>query len=46
MPNAGPGWTESSADAGDLQVFTQDVGGALATLLVDPEVQTNTDLVA
>ncbi len=39
---AGP--TAASPDG--FQVFTQDVGGTLATLLVDPDVQTNPDLVA
>jgi hypothetical protein len=29
-----------------LQAFTQDLGGTLATLLVDPDVQVNPDAVA
>jgi hypothetical protein len=29
-----------------LQVFTQDLGGTLATLLVDPDVQVDPDVVA
>jgi hypothetical protein len=43
--DAGPGWTPDDHSNG-LQVFTQDVGGTLATLLVEPDVQTNADLVA
>ena len=43
--DAGAGWTDGGVADG-LQVFTQDVGGTLATLLVDPDVQTNPDLVA
>jgi hypothetical protein len=44
--DAGAGWTGGGIDADGFQVFTQDVGGTLATLLVDPDVQTNADLVA
>jgi hypothetical protein len=43
--DAGAGWTDGGIADG-LQVFTQDVGGTLATLVVDPDVQTNADLVA
>ena len=31
---AGPGWNDGGTDAAGLQVFTQDVGGTMATLLV------------
>jgi hypothetical protein len=44
--NAGVGWTDSGTNAAGSQVFTQDVGGAVATLLVEPGVQTNPDGVA
>jgi hypothetical protein len=35
---AGGGWNDGGTDSGGLQVFTQDLGGTLATLLVDPDV--------
>jgi hypothetical protein len=43
--DAGAGWTDGGIADG-LQVYTQDVGGTLATLLVGPDVQTNADLIA
>jgi hypothetical protein len=43
---AGAGWTGGGINADGLHGFTQDVGGAVATLLVDPDVPTNRDLVA
>ena len=44
--SAGPGWTDGGTDVAGLQTFTQDVGGTMATLLVQPDVQTNPDVVA
>ena len=44
--DAGAGWSEGGTSPAGLQVFTQDVGGMLATLLVEPDVQANPDLVA
>ena len=44
--DAGAGWTDGGSNAAGLQVFAQDVGGTLATLLVEPDVQANPDLVA
>ncbi len=36
--SAGPGWTDGGTDVAGLQTFTQDVGGTMATLLVQPDV--------
>jgi hypothetical protein len=44
--DAGSGWTDGGADPAGLQAFTQDVGGTLATLLVEPDLQTNPDVLA
>lgn len=44
--DAGAGWTGGDVNAEQLEVFTQDFSGTLATLLVEPDVQTNPDLVA
>jgi Ca2+-binding RTX toxin-like protein len=44
--DAGSGWTDGGLDAEGLQVYTQNVGDVMATLLVHPDVQTNLDIVA
>jgi Ca2+-binding RTX toxin-like protein len=43
---AGPGWADGGTDAAGLRVFTQDVSGTMATLVVQPDVQTNPEVVA
>lgn len=43
---AGTGWTDAGFDGGGNHIYTQDVGGALATLLLDPDIAPNADLIA
>ena len=43
---AGMGWTDGGIDGNGYQIFTQTVGGSLATLLVDPDIAVNPDVLA
>jgi hypothetical protein len=42
--NAGTGWTDGGLDGNGNHVYTQDVSGDLATLLLDPDVTPNGDI--
>lgn len=42
---AGTGWTDGGFDGDGNQIYTQDVGGRTATLLVDPDITANGDIV-
>ncbi len=43
---AGTGWTDAGFDGSGNHIYTQDVGGTLATLLLDPDVAANADIIA
>ena len=40
------GWTDAGFDGSGNHIYTQDVGGTLATLLLDPDVTANADIIA
>ncbi len=40
----GTGWTDSGFDGGGNHIYTQMVGASLATLVVDPDVAVNPDI--
>ena len=42
--NAGTGWTDSATAADGSHVYTQSVGGSLATLIVQAGVAVNSDI--
>ena len=42
--NAGTGWADGGLDGDGNRIFTQWSGGDLATLLIDPDVNVNTDI--
>jgi hypothetical protein len=42
--NAGNGWTDGGADGGGNQIYTQIVGAFTATLVVDLDINVNTDI--
>lgn len=44
--NAGTGWTDGGFDGNGNHVFTQSVSAVLATLVVDPDVTLNVDIIA
>ena len=44
--HAGIGWTDGGFDGSGNQIYTQLVGPSLATLIVDPDVSVNPDIVA
>jgi hypothetical protein len=44
--DAGAVWNDAGIDAEGLQLLTQDVGGTMATLLIDLDMQVNPDVVA
>jgi hypothetical protein len=44
--NAGTGWTDGGFDGNGNHVFTQSVSMVLATLVVDPDVTLNVDIIA
>ncbi len=43
---AGTGWTDAGFDGSGNHIYTQDVGGTVATLLLDPDVAANADIIA
>ena len=43
--DAGTGWTDGGPDGNGYNVYTQTVGGDLVTLLIDPDIATNPDIV-
>lgn len=42
--NAGTGWTDGGLDVNGNQIYTQNAGAGLATLLVDTDVTVNADI--
>ena len=42
--DAGIGWTDGGFDSSGNQIYTQMVGPSLATLIVDPDVLVNPDI--
>ncbi len=42
--NAGTSWTDGGFDGGGNHIYTQMVGASLATLVVDPDVAVNPDI--
>ncbi len=44
--HAGIGWTDGGFDGSGNQIYTQLVGPSLATLIVDPDVSVNPDILA
>ncbi len=43
---AGTGWADAGFDGSGNHIYTQDIGGTLATLLLDPDVAANADIIA
>ncbi len=43
---AGSGWTDGGFDGNGNRIYTQDVSGDLATLLLDPDITPNPDITA
>ncbi|MCH9052990.1 MAG: cadherin-like domain-containing protein [Proteobacteria bacterium] len=43
---AGTGWTDAGFDGSGNHIYTQDIGGTLATLLLDPDIAPNADIIA
>ncbi|MCZ6522254.1 MAG: Ig-like domain-containing protein, partial [Alphaproteobacteria bacterium] len=43
--SAGSGWTDAGFDGSGNHLFTQDVGGLLATLVIAPDIATNPDII-
>ena len=43
--DAGTGWTDGGFDGSGNHIFTQAVGGNTATLLIDPDITINPDIV-
>jgi VCBS repeat-containing protein len=43
---AGTGWTDAGFDGSGNHIYTQDVGATLATLLLDPDIAPNADIIA
>lgn len=41
---AGTGWTDGGFDGDGFHIYTQDIGGKTATLLVDPDITANADI--
>jgi hypothetical protein len=44
--DAGSGWTDGGFDGSGNHIYTQMVGSALATLLVDPDMTVNGDILS
>ena len=42
--DAGTGWTDAGLDVNGNQVYTQNAGAGLATLVVDTDVTVNADI--
>jgi hypothetical protein len=42
--NAGTGWTQAGSDGQGHDIYTQTVGGVVATLIVDSDITLNGDL--
>ncbi len=43
---AGSGWTDGGLDGGGNQIYTQVVGPDTATLVIDPTITVNGDILA